>query len=77
MNKALFRRCLVFAAVGAASVVLTACGGSSSGEDTTAREPLARTLTSEEAESADAVEARRPVGEPVASDGGAATQEPQ
>lgn len=76
MNKAIFRRCLVFAAVGAASVVLSACGGSAGGEDATAREPLARASTTEEAESGVAVHAQRP-GNFVAADAGAASLEPQ
>lgn len=76
MNKTLYRRCLVFAAVGATSVVLSACGGSAGSEETTAGEPLARTSTTEEAESAVAVEAQRP-GDLVAADDGAASLELQ
>lgn len=76
MNKPLFRRCLVFAALGAASVVLTACGGSAGGEEPIAGEPLARASTTEETESAVAVDAQRP-GDLVAADAGAASLEPQ
>ena len=76
MNKPSFRRYMAFAAVGAASVVLTACGGSSGDEEATAGEPLARTSTIEETESAVAVGAQRP-GDLVAADAGAASLEPQ
>lgn len=76
MNKTLFRRCLVFAAVGAASVVLTACGGGAGGEEAAAAGPLARISTIEDTESAVAVEAQRP-GDLVAADDGAASLEPR
>lgn len=76
MDKTLFRRCLVFAAIGAASVVLTACGGGAGGEETSADEPLARTTTTDEAEWAVAVEAQRP-GDLAAADDGAASFDQQ
>lgn len=76
MDKTLFRRCLVFAAIGAASVVLTACGGGAGGEETNAGEPLARTATTDEAEWAVAVEAQRP-GDLAAADDGAASLDQQ
>lgn len=69
MNKPLFRRCLVFAAVGVAALALTACGGGSGVDEPVATEPQA-------GETAAAANAQRP-SELLAADAGAASQEPR
>lgn len=78
MNKPLFRRCLVFAAVGVASLALTACGGGSDSEGSLAAEPQVRSLALGEpdaAANADVDADAQRLDGVFAADAGAATQE--
>ena len=76
MNERLFGKCLVFAAVGAASMALTACGGSSGGDEAFAAEPQARTSALGEKDAAAATDAQR-LGDVAAADAGAASRDPK
>lgn len=73
MEKPLFRRCLVFASLGVASLALTACGGGSNGDVTVAVETPTKAVALGTTDNADP---QRP-GDEVAADVGAASQEPK
>lgn len=78
MNKPLFRRYRVLAAVGVASLALTACGGGSDSEGPLAAEPQARSLAIGEpdaAGNADADATAQDSDDVIAADAGAASQE--
>lgn len=76
MNQPFFRRCLVFATLGAASLALTACGGGSGGEEAFVTQPQARASALGEPGNAAEAAAQRS-SDLVAADAGAATQEPK
>jgi hypothetical protein len=79
MKKPLFRRCLLFAFGGAASLALAACGGGSDNSEVVAAEPLqrAQALSEPAAPAATAATAALLSGDVVASDASAASQEPK
>jgi hypothetical protein len=82
MKKPLFRRCLLFAFGGAASLALAACGGGSDNSEVVAAEPLQRAQALSEpaapaATGATAATAALLSGDVVASDASAASQEPK
>lgn len=76
MKKPLFRRCLLFAFGGAASRALTAFGGGSDNSEVVAAEPLHRAQALSEPGAA-AASAALLLGNVVAADASAASQEPR